>query len=207
MVRHFRALGNDSRGESPSGLREPPRSGSLLGSVPDLRLCAMLRPTVDSLPLGQQRQRRVPSSRPGLRSGPAGPVASTSLRRMSQAHTVDELGRYDGLTLAQAVPLVVDEIVAALKPVEIILFGSVARGDDGPDSDIDVLVVFDAIEPSDKRTLMRTTRAAVQTFVPLDIIVADLAEIAADRINVGSAVYWPLREGVSVYRRPTDDAN
>ncbi len=126
---------------------------------------------------------------------------------MSQAHTVDELGRYDGLTLAQAVPPVVDEVVAALNPAEIILFGSVARGDDGPDSGIDLLVVFDALEPSDKRTLMRTTRAAVETFVPLDIIVADLAEIAADQNNVGSAVYWPLREGVSVYRRPTDDAN
>ena len=122
-------------------------------------------------------------------------------------HTVDELGRCDGRTLTQAVPLVVDEIVAALNPVEIILFGSVARGDDGPDSDIDLLVVFDALERSDKRTLMRTTRAAVRTFVPLDIIVADLAEIATNRNNVGSAVYWPLREGVSVYRRPADDAN
>ena len=126
---------------------------------------------------------------------------------MSQAHTVDELGRYDGLALAQAVPLVVDEIVAALNPIAIILFGSVARGDDGPDSDIDLLVVFDVLDPSNKRTLMRTARAAVQTFVPLDIVVADLAEIAANRNNVGSAVYWPLREGVSVYRRPIDDAN
>ncbi len=126
---------------------------------------------------------------------------------MSQAHTVDELGRYDGLTLAEAVPSVVDELVAALDPAEIILFGSVARGDDGPDSDIDLLVVFDALEPSNKRTLMRTARAAVQTFVPLDIVVADLAEIAANSTNVGSAVYWPLREGVSVYRRPIDDAN
>ena len=125
---------------------------------------------------------------------------------MSQAHTVDELGRYDGLALAQAVPLVVDEIVAALNPIEIILFGSVARGEEGPDSDIDLLVIFDALEPSDKRTVMRTTRAAVQTFVPLDIIVTDLAEIALGRNNVGSGVYWPLREGVSVYRRPADDA-
>ncbi len=126
---------------------------------------------------------------------------------MSQAHSVDELGCYDGRTLTEAVPLVVEEIAAALNPVEIILFGSVARGDDGPDSDIDLLVVFDALEHSDKRTLMRKTRAAVKTFVPLDIIVAALAEVAAGRSNVGSAVYWPLREGVSVYRRPTVDAN
>ena len=120
---------------------------------------------------------------------------------MSQAHSVDELGRYDGRTLSEAVPLVVDEIASSLDPLEIILFGSVARGDDGPDSDIDLLVVFDAIEPSDKRALMRTTRAAVTTFVPLDIVVADVEEVSSDRDNVGAAVYWPLQDGVSVYRR------
>ncbi len=120
---------------------------------------------------------------------------------MSQAHTVDELGRYDGRTLSEAVPLVVKEIAASLDPLEIILFGSVARGEDGPDSDIDLLVVFDAIDPSDKRRLMRSTRAAVTTFVPLDILVADIDEISSGRDNVGAAVYWPLRDGVSVYRR------
>ena len=126
---------------------------------------------------------------------------------MPQAHTVDELGRYDGRTLSEAVPLVVAEIAASLDPLEIVLFGSVARGEDGPDSDIDLLVVFDAIEPSDKRELMRATRAAVTTFVPLDIIVADVEEIASDRENVGAAVYWPLQDGVSVHRRATGNAN
>ena len=120
---------------------------------------------------------------------------------MPHAHTVDELGRYDGRTLSEAVPLVVEEIASSLDPLEIILFGSVARGEDGPDSDIDLLVVFDAVEPSDKRMLMRSTRAAVTTFVPLDILVADIDEISSGRDNVGAAVYWPLRDGVSVYRR------
>lgn len=126
---------------------------------------------------------------------------------MSQAHTVDELGRYDGRTLSEAVPLVVEEIASSLDPLEIILFGSVARGEDGPDSDIDLLVVFDAIQPSDKRALMRSTRAAVTTFVPLDIVVADVDEVSSDRDNVGAAVYWPLQNGVSVYRRATGTAN
>ncbi len=126
---------------------------------------------------------------------------------MSQAHSVDELGRYDGRTLSEAVLLVVEEVASSLDPVEIILFGSVARGEDGPDSDIDLLVVFDAVEPSDKRMLMRSTRAAVTTFVPLDIVVADVDETSSDRDNVGAAVYWPLRDGVSVYRRATGTAN
>ena len=42
-------------------------------------------------------------------------------------------------------PMVIDEavrrIVEAVQPVRVILFGSAARGDAGPDSDIDLLVV------------------------------------------------------------------
>ena len=65
---------------------------------------------------------------------------------MSVMHTVDSEGRYDGLTLREALPSVVDEVVAACDPVEVILFGSVARGEDGPDSDLDLLVVLDSVK-------------------------------------------------------------
>ncbi len=116
-------------------------------------------------------------------------------------HTVDESGRYDGLTLREALPFVVAEIVEAFDPVEVVLFGSVARGDDGPDSDLDLLVVFEEAALVGRRALMRAIRGAIRTFVPVDIVVADVAEIDCDRDSVGSAVYWPLREGVSVHRR------
>ena len=66
---------------------------------------------------------------------------------MSVQHFVDEQGRYDGKTLQELWPSVVDEVVRAVDPAEVILFGSVARGEDGPDSDIDLLVVFEHIEP------------------------------------------------------------
>ena len=36
---------------------------------------------------------------------------------------------------------------------------------------------------------------------PFDILVTDPAEIAARRDHVGSILYWPLREGKSVYPR------
>ena len=120
---------------------------------------------------------------------------------METLHVVDETGRYDGLTLREALPLVVAEIVEAFDPVEVILFGSVARGEEGPDSDLDLLVVFERVASADRRTLMRSIRGAIRTFVPVDIVVADLAEIDADRDAVGSAVYWPLREGVLVHQR------
>ena len=40
-------------------------------------------------------------------------------------HTVDSEGRYDGLSLRDTLPLVVSEIVEAIDPVEVLLFGSV----------------------------------------------------------------------------------
>ncbi len=124
-----------------------------------------------------------------------------TLIHVTTVHTVDETGRYDGLTLREALPFVVSEIVDAFDPVEVIVFGSVARGEDGPDSDLDLLVVFERVAAADRRPLMRSIRGAIRTFVPIDIVIADLPEIAADRDTVGAAVYWPLRDGVSVHQR------
>ena len=120
---------------------------------------------------------------------------------MTVVHTVDVEGRYDGRTLREALPLVVTEIVDAFGPVEVIVFGSVARHEEGPDSDLDLLVVFDRVDRTDRRDLMVEIRRSIRTFVPIDIVVADVAELDTDRDAVGSTVYWPLREGEVVYRR------
>ena len=130
-----------------------------------------------------------------------GVVFSIYARDMAGVHSVDVEGRYDGLTLREALPLVVAEIVAAFDPAEVIVFGSVARNDEGPDSDLDLLVVFDEVARTERRDLMVDIRRAIRTFVPVDIVVADLPELRTDRDSVGSAVYWPLREGEVMYRR------
>lgn len=124
-----------------------------------------------------------------------------TLASMSVQHFVDEQGRYDGKTLQELWPSVVDEVVREVDPIEVILFGSVARGNDGPDSDIDVLVVFDHIDPAEKRPMMARIRSAIQTFAPVDVVVADSAEMDQRIDDVGSMLYWPAREGRSVYRR------
>jgi uncharacterized protein len=120
---------------------------------------------------------------------------------MSVQHFVDEQGRYNGKTLQELWPSVVDEVVRAVDPAEVILFGSVARGEDGPDSDIDLLVVFDRIDPAEKRHMMARIRSAIETFAPVDVTVTDPAEMAERRDEVGSILYWPAREGRAVYRR------
>lgn len=125
---------------------------------------------------------------------------------MPVQHFVDERGRYDGKTLQELWRSVVDEVVRAVEPLEVILFGSVARGDDGPDSDIDLLVVFDHIDPEDKRPMMARIRSAIETFAPVDVIVSDPLEMARRRDDVGSILYWPAREGRCVYRRASAEA-
>jgi len=43
------------------------------------------------------------------------------------------------------VPVAVDDVVEAFDPERIIVFGSVARGDEHPESDLDLLVLFDEL--------------------------------------------------------------
>jgi hypothetical protein len=45
---------------------------------------------------------------------------------------VDEKAQFNGRTLADWVPEAVDRLVAATRPHAVVLYGSVARGDDGP---------------------------------------------------------------------------
>lgn len=62
-------------------------------------------------------------------------------------------------------------VQAARKPAKVILFGSYARGDAGPDSDLDFLV----IEPNGQRRFgeMVRLRAVLDPLrVPADVIVA-----------------------------------
>ncbi len=57
------------------------------------------------------------------------------------------------MTAALIPPELLDRVVAYFYPRRAILFGSRARGDAGPDSDIDLLVVVDDDTPPEKVTL------------------------------------------------------
>jgi len=63
---------------------------------------------------------------------------------------VSELPHNGGMSRKAAIPEFVSRLVEYYNPERIYLFGSVARGDDGPDSDLDFCVVVPDDTPKEK---------------------------------------------------------
>jgi predicted nucleotidyltransferase len=93
-----------------------------------------------------------------------------------------------------------DLIVREFRPLRILLFGSHARGQDNPDSDVDFLVVLP--DQCDKRKSAIEIRRSLDDFpTPKDILVTTPEEIRR-RGHVLGTVLWPaLREGITLYER------
>ncbi len=95
---------------------------------------------------------------------------------------------------------VVQHIVRRFSPHQVILFGSHARGDAGPDSDVDLLVVMPV--QGSKREKQIEIRIALHDFgVPLDLVVVTPEEVARKKDVVGTIVRPALREGRVLYTK------
>jgi predicted nucleotidyltransferase len=96
----------------------------------------------------------------------------------------------------------VSRIVATVHPIRIVMFGSAARGELGPDSDIDLLVVMP--EGTHRRhTAQRLYRTPLGVNVPVDFIVATPGDLEKHRDNIGLIYRTILREGRTIYAAGT----
>lgn len=110
---------------------------------------------------------------------------------------------YQGKTLEEWLPSVVERVVERFDPLKVVLFGSLARGEPGYDSDVDLLVIFDRVELENKRRLsVEMSRALAGIPVPVDIVVTDVDEIRRRGHLVGPILRPALQEGKIVYERP-----
>jgi predicted nucleotidyltransferase len=94
----------------------------------------------------------------------------------------------------------VQRIVKKFHPEKIILFGSQARGDAGPDSDIDLLVVMPVVG-SVRAKRLEVSLAVPHSPTPVDVRVTTPEDLAWRKDIVGT-VEWPAtREGKVLYAR------
>ena len=100
---------------------------------------------------------------------------------------------YDGRSLVAWASRVADRIVARCDASRVVLYGSVARGDDGPDSDIDLLVVMPIVGRRHD-TAVRVLNELRDLPVPVDITVVDPANLD-DEASVPGVVRAAMREG------------
>jgi predicted nucleotidyltransferase len=92
----------------------------------------------------------------------------------------------------------VSQIVEIAHPLEIILFGSAARGEAGPNSDVDLLVVMpDGTQR--RQTAQRIYREVNRVGVPFDVLVATRTDLEKHKDNIGLVYRTILREGREVY--------
>ena len=95
----------------------------------------------------------------------------------------------------------VRRLVETIDPDRIILFGSRARGDHRPDSDVDLLIVKPSEDPPARRDV-RAYRAIMDLPIPKDVLwytpdeVRDWGEV---RNHIVSRA---LREGKVLYEKP-----
>ena len=101
------------------------------------------------------------------------------------------------------VPALVDEavrrIVAAAHPLRVVLFGSAARGNMHPDSDLDLLVVMpDGTHRRQTATLL--CRALWDLGISKDIVVVTEADVRRYRDEPSLVIQPALAEGRELYR-------
>jgi predicted nucleotidyltransferase len=103
-------------------------------------------------------------------------------------------------------PTIIDRLVAGFAPLQIILFGSYARGTAHRGSDLDVLVVLPD-EPGGLRhreVTVAMLRALSDLPVAKDVVVTTPDEIARRGHLVGTVLREALREGKLLYERPSN---
>jgi predicted nucleotidyltransferase len=102
-----------------------------------------------------------------------------------------------------AVRSLTEQIVAAVQPLRIILFGSAARDPGHAGGDIDLLIVMPE-GTHRRRTAQRLYRTLSGIRQPYDLVIATPSDLERHRDNPGLIYGDIIREGRTVYVAPCD---
>jgi len=96
----------------------------------------------------------------------------------------------------------VRRILTAGEPLKVVLFGSHARSDSRPESDLDLLVIEESDEPRHRRA-GKYRMALLGLFPAKDIVVWTPEEVEAWRNVPNAFITTILAEGKALYERPS----
>jgi hypothetical protein len=108
--------------------------------------------------------------------------------------------QYGELIAPEVIDAVVNVIAHNVHPEKIILFGSYAQGNPGPDSDLDILVVMNSDLPRYKRSSRIRLLFNPQP-CPMDILVYTPQEVAYWNGTVNHIITEALETGRVCYER------
>lgn len=94
---------------------------------------------------------------------------------------------------------IVNRIVSVAHPQKVILFGSAARGEMGPDSDLDILVVKAGARRRETARIIREAVEKVEPHYPVDVVVVTPEQVERYGDLIGYIIRPALREGKVIY--------
>jgi predicted nucleotidyltransferase len=133
---------------------------------------------------------------------PVANLASTRVWRRGDLRAYQERRRSSGMRreVRDLLPTIRRRLVSRFQPERIIVFGSQARGDATPGSDLDLLVVVP--EAMDIRSVTRGMYDVLDDLpIGKDIVVATQADIERFGTLVGTILLQALSEGITIYER------
>ena len=99
---------------------------------------------------------------------------------------------------AQLLQTAVERVLAVAQPLQIILFGSYARGDADAESDIDLLIVENEVADRGQE-MLRLTRSIGYLGLGVDVLVYSEQEAMRRGQVPGTLLHHALREGKVLY--------
>lgn len=105
------------------------------------------------------------------------------------------------MTTATVPDALLRPVIAYFNPRRVILFGSAARGEAGPDSDLDLLVVLDDDAPPEQLNWRASYEARRSYHRAVDIVQCRESAFKHKCRIIGSLAHTVATEGVIVYER------